>query len=440
MLSALFVYASFLWGCIEGLRRPWLGLVIYYGFVFLEPTWNWRWSIDPEFPFQKYLAICILAGLLLSGIRRARLTGPAFWSYLSLGGFLALAYISSLQSINPARSEIYLDILWKVIFFSLLTVWLIDTPRKLWILLWVIVICQGYNAYQINLYYFQDGFSRFAQSNWGDKGDNNVYSIYTVPVMAMAVSLTAYGRTMWQWALAGSIFVMQMHVLMLLESRGTMIGALVAAALYILLVKKNLRIWKTIIGSVVCGGILAGPSVVEEFSSAFKPRGELDASAESRFDVWMAGVEITQQYPLLGVGPDAGRYMVPAYYAPERDREHKALHNLLFEVSTGCGVPATILYLSFFGFIYLPCLKLYLFSGRQLPDWAATTCLAVACGVPGYWVGSMFSSGSLLESSYVMVALGACTLLMLRRQQEGEVLDAPSGPRTNWRLSSQPPA
>lgn len=440
MLSAFFVYALFLWGCFEGLRRPWVGLVIFYGFVFLEPTWNWRWAIDPEFPFQKYISACILTGLLFAGLRGQKIRGVPLVSFACLFGFLALAYISSFQSIAPETSERYLSVLWKVIFFAFLTTWLIDTPNKLWILLWVAVVAQGYNAYQLNLYYFQDGFCRFVYgTNWGTKGDSNVYSIYTIPVMAMSGALAVYGRTVKQQFVALSIFVLQMHALMLLESRGTMLAGLFMAALLVLLVKKTAKIWGVILAASFCGFLLAGPSVVEEFQSAFKSEDELDTSAASRKQLWKAGAIITAEYPMLGVGPNAGRFLVPDYLPPELHRQNKALHNLFFEISTGCGVPAAVLYVGFYVVVWIPCLMTFLCRRRGLPDWAAASCLAVSCGVPAYWLGSMFSSGALLESSYVLIATGASTMLMLRRLRLGEVLEPESGAEAG-RLVTSPAA
>jgi hypothetical protein len=36
--------------------------------------------------------------------------------------------------------------------------------------------------------------------------------------------------------------------------------------------------------------------------------------------------------------------------------------------------------------------------------------LAILCGIPGYWVASMFSSGALIESPYTLVSVGCATL------------------------------
>ncbi|MEM9413688.1 MAG: DUF5935 domain-containing protein, partial [Planctomycetota bacterium] len=197
-MSALFIYGLFVWGCVEGLRRPWAGLVMFFTFVALEPKWNWRWAIDTSFPYQKYLAACVVAGLCLQGFRRARVSGTAFSALACLIAFLGVGYIATLQSINFQYSLEYMSYVWKIVLMTTLTVWLIDTPRKIWILLSVLILCQGYNAFQINLQYFEDGFSRYAVNGWGVKGDNNTYSIFTVPFIAMSCGMAIYGRTLWQ--------------------------------------------------------------------------------------------------------------------------------------------------------------------------------------------------------------------------------------------------
>lgn len=416
MLGPILVYTLFAWGCFEGLRRPWVGLVVYYAFVTLEPDWNWRWSIDTTFPYQKYITGCMLLGLLFNGLKKARVTGLTKYSLYSLSAFVAIAYVSAFQSLNADYSFEYMGVIWKVALMAIITVWLIDSPKKLWILMWVVVICQGYNALQINLQYFQDGYCRYATNGWGGKGDNNVYSIFTIPVMGISAALSVYGKNNWQLVLAGFVFVLQLHVLLLLESRGTMIGGICLACIFAVCVPKSRRVWTVLAAAFFCAVLLTGPSVVDEFTSAFKSEGERDSSANSRFELWKAGATITKENPLLGVGPNAGRFVVPQYVDAE-GRDQKALHNLFFEISTGCGVLATLLYLAFFGLVFFPCLLLLRRKKHQLPDWAAVGTLAVVCGVPGYWVSSMFSSGALLESSYMLVAIGGVSIQIYQRME-----------------------
>ncbi len=418
MLGAILVYGLFVWGCVEGLRRPWAGLILFYSFVVLEPTWNWRWAINTTFPYQKYMAGCILLGLFLNGCRRSKVTGPTYYALACLVGFVGIAYLSTLQTLNLQFSLEYMGYIWKIVLMAVLTVWLIDSPKKLLILIWMVIVCQGYNAYQINLQYFQDGYCRYSVNGWGSKGDNNLYSIFTVPVMALAAAMAVYGRDVWQRTGAAAVMVMQMHVLMLLESRGTMIGGLVLAFIFAVIVPKTERVWRLIGIAALAGALLAGPSVVSEFSSAFSSDETRDSSADSRFLVWKAGAIITRDNPFIGVGPNAGRFLVPQYVPSESTREHKALHNLLFEISTGVGIPGTLLYLAFYGLIFWECLMLLRRKYHDLPDWAAASCLAVICGVPGYWAASMFSSGAVLESSYLLVSIGGAALMIHQRQEQ----------------------
>jgi len=254
----------------------------------------------------------------------------------------------------------------------------------------------------------QDGYSLYARTAWGVKVEDILYAIFSLPIMALSLSLAGCAKKSWQSILAFSVFILQMHMIMLLESRGSMIGGLFFSLLFFYFTPKSKRIW----GMMACGGLivalLAGPSVVREFSSSFDD--ELDGSASSRFEVWRAGISITADHPLLGVGPNAGRFLVPAF-VPSEKRDHKALHNLFFEISTGCGIPATTLYFGFFMIVWWSCVRL-MKQKYSLPDWFLPVALAVACGIPGYMLASMFSSGAVLESSYLLTGLGVASILV----------------------------
>ncbi len=430
MLGVLFVYPLFVATCVAALVRPYWGVLGFYTFVFLEPKWNWRWSIDGDIRFQLYIAACLLVGFLLSGMRGNTLNGWFKATVFSLLLFIGIAFLSASQTVYMDVSRKYLDNLWKIILVALIAMRVINTPRKAWIMLWLIVIMQGYNALRINEQYFIDGYSLYARRAWGVKGDNNLYSIFTVPAMAAAVGLFVHSSNVKQKSAAAFIFVLQAHELMLLESRGTMIGGIVLAATAFFLMPKTLITMRWVLAGVIviCG--LAGPSVVNEFTSAFVAEEERDSSASSRFAVWKAGAIITAEHPLLGVGPYAGQMLVPMYadehMADGYDR--KGLHNLIFEISTGCGIPAAILYMLFFLIPWWIAWRIYRHRKTTLPPETAACCLALACGIPGYLAASMFSSGALLESPYILIA--TCAGGIYSWQQANRVNHSGTQPRT----------
>ncbi|QDT62892.1 O-antigen ligase family protein [Calycomorphotria hydatis] len=425
-MGYFFVYALLAFFCLGGLYRPYIGVLGYYVFVLLQPEWNWRWSIPQGSGFQKYIAIAAVVGFVLHFFPGNRIRRTPLWACVALTVFLGLAYLSSIWSINPSLSQWYLGNIWKIVLLALLTVRVFDSSGKILALIWSTVLAQSYNAFQINLQYFQEGYSYAAKYGWGTSGDNNLYSILTVPMIGLTAALATESRVWWQKGIAGVILILQIHQIMLMESRGCMLGTLVMMALAGWWMRKDSMNLIAAALVVLAGIVLAGPPVIEEFTSAFEAGDNLDASAESRFKLWKAGLAITQDYPLLGVGPYAGSNLVPSYYEGGLEGSNKALHNLFFEISTGCGVPAMLCYCFFFVAIWWSLWRLWRRSRRQLPDWARIASLGVMVGLPGYWVSSMFSSGALLETSYLCAAMGGATLLVVyrdaARQQQSSVM------------------
>lgn len=413
MIGLAFVFGLFAWLIIEGLRRPWIGIIGFYGWIILEPEWNWRWSVPQDFRFQQYLAASTLLGWLFSGCRIQRLSPVARNACIALVVFLCLAFISNQQSIAPELSNFYMGNMWKIVLMAIMMIFLLDTPQKIWTALVVVAIAQGYSAFRINEQYFQDGFSLFAYRAWGTKGDNNLYSNLTVPLAAcsLAVAFNAKDKRLKYVMLI--IAVLQIHQIMLLQSRGAMIAGIITAAISTWMMPRNK--WNIRMVSVLAffSFALAGPSVVNEFSSVFAKEGERDSSAESRFTLWRAGWEITKDNPLLGVGPYAGQRLVPNY-TTNISSENKGLHNLFFEISTGCGVPAALCYMYF---LIASIIFFYRKPNRgAVVDYRISAVRhAVIPGLIGYLVASMFSSGALSESSYALSVIGLAASSVVSR-------------------------
>ena len=407
-LGIIFILVVWFVVVFRALQYPWIGIVGYAGFAVLCPTWNWRWGL-PELDYQKFLAGATLIGWMILGLRRQRMTRHGRYALLALSGYLLLSFISSLETINPLKTFLYMDTTWKIVLMAIIASLTLDSPKRLIILAWVLVISQGWNAFNINQMYYQYGIN-VNGFTWNHL-DNNTYSISAVPVMAIAFALMVTTKHRYGSWLAGLVFVLQMHQLMILQSRGTMLGALLLTAMAVYFMPKNRTSWTFVLGGLLAGIMLAGPSVVEEFSSSFKAGESLDSSAESRFSLWKAGAAIMQDYPLLGVGPWAGEVLVPQYYEGGlAGTERKALHNLFFEVGTGSGIPALAFYLAFFGIPWWRHLQLWRKERHQMPEWMRIINLATLSGIPGFWAASMFSSGALIESPYLMVVLSVASL------------------------------
>ena len=397
--------------CGIAIFKPIVGTVGFYFFALLDPIWNWRWVLSKDLGIQKWLFFATLIGVLLQWGTLGKTSKLGQRCILALIAFSCLAFTSGQLTAFPELSAWYNGILFRVFAMAGLGILTVTNPRHAFWLGLACVLGQGYNTLEINREYFQIGYCRYAYiTNWGYKGlDNNGYSILTVPVLAIALSIALCPGNLKLRAVAGMIGVLEMHQLMLMESRGSMIGAVLLGALAVFFVPKTKQSIALILAGVVGVGVLAGPPVVKEFMSSFAQEGELDSSAESRYSLWKAGTKLMLDHPWIGVGPNASRYYVPRYYEGGNVGDAKALHNLFFEVGCENGIPAVCI---FFAFYTLP--WLYVFQNRHHflkmgQKWSPSLCIAVLAGIPGYLLASMFSSGALIESSYILPII-ACGL------------------------------
>ncbi|MFN6162707.1 MAG: O-antigen ligase family protein [Planctomycetota bacterium] len=415
-MGFIVVYLLFALSCMLGLIMPPLGVAAFYFFNLLDPVWNWRWDITEDPGFQKWLALTLLAGFVQNRAWTYKFSRFSVYAIGCITTFLLLSYISSFFAVSSEKSNIYLDLLWRIVLVVSISLLVIVDEKRAILLAVACIFGQAYNSFQINLEYLQLGFCRYAyMANWGMKGlDNNTYSILTVPVLALSL---AFILSPWKWWIRGifaGIFCLQVHQIMMMESRGSMLGACLAAVIAVWYCpKKPVTVMVLIVGFLLVSS-LAGPPVIREFSTIFSEEEERDVSTESRFYLWKAGAGIIWDYPLLGVGPGNSSLVVPKYYDFKglQAGTEKALHNLFFEVMCENGVIAGSIYFAYFlvpwAFLFYKRKRFLYENPRQ-----CTLALGVIAGIPGYFLASMFSSGSLIESSYILPII-ACALLSIR--------------------------
>ncbi len=404
MLGPIFVFSLVAAIGFAALRKPAWGIIGFYGFYLLDAPWNWRWSLPEGLEYQKLLVALIFIGFVLSGCRIAKQAKASKRGIAAALLFYAVCTLSTAQSIAPESSNIFMEDFWKQLFVALLGILIFDNYKDLKTLLVVAALAQGYNAYQINLDYFETGIARFARlSTWGSAGlDNNTYSLLTVPIAGISMCLGLHSSKLWFRLLFFGVTLLQIHQIMLMGSRGCMLGSLPMFA-YILWksprTRQNIR---DLAITITCVFLLAGPTVVNEFASSFESKENRDSSAESRLYLWDAGLRITLDYPMIGTGPNASRHLVPSYYEGGLSTTNKALHNLFFDISCGTGLVGFFFYITFWFTPIIYLLRANI-ANTTIPMPLHS---AVIAGLIGYFVASIFSSGVLIESSYILVVTG----------------------------------
>lgn len=413
--------ASLVWlllaACVVGaIVRPWTGCVAYYGFALLQPHWNWRWAIPSDVGMQKYIAIATLLGFALTAGKWATLPRVPHIACAALLTFVTVAWIGMSRSVDLAASQHAFNAFWKIALMALVTIRLIDTEKKLWYLLWTVSIAHTYNALRITEDYLSQGYCQYVETGWGFGIGSNQAAIIAVCCSAVTAGLVVAEKTLFRKLLPVLMLGLQMHEIMLLESRGTMLGAVVMAMVVLSVMPRTGPNLSATLLAVLAAGVLAGPSVTSEFSTIFRDRENRDASAESRFYTWRAGFRVALEKPFVGAGFGASSALVPRYYAIDENSplaKWKNVHNLPIEVAADCGFPAAVCY--YVWFLAIPFGVMARFRSRGAGP-SSTHGAAVAAGVAnlagtsGALVATMFSSGMLVEAFYLLAVIGAASL------------------------------
>jgi O-antigen ligase len=202
-----------------------------------------------------------------------------------------------------------------------------------------------------------------------------------------------------------------------------MVGMIFGGVCLFAYTRKNFRTFAIFSATAICALALAGPSVIREFSSSFEEN--LDESAHSRFHIWSAGLNLTADYPLLGVGPFAGEKLMVAYYPVPTTKPAIHLHNLPLEIATGSGLVALIGYVAFF---FIPIYKLHKFlrQSTQIYTWQQGFASGTLASLLAYWLASLFNSGSLIEIPYIVVALAIAMVGIEENNTTTEQMHVPS--------------
>jgi O-antigen ligase len=403
MKGLLFTYALTACGAVVPLFRPYIGLLIYVAFAVLRPQEMWHFSLPPGGRYSLIVALGLLTGWVVNGCGRwsfGRATAVisallAFWAWIAVTGLVAP---------NKDVSFPYIENISKGFLPCLVAMTLIDSVRQLKQLAWTIVICQGYLAFEFNQQYL-DG--HIIPTMWKYAGlDNNGIAITMVTTLGLAFFLGLDADRWWMKLAAFGSAAMMAHVVLFSMSRGGMLAMLITSVVAFLLVPKQPKHLVFFLIAVVLGVRLAGPQVVERFSTIFVSAEERDGSGQSRIELTSALFNAASTNPIAGLGP--GHWQLHAH--EYGFTEGKAGHNTWATVAAEMGFPGLAALLGF----YLICMvRLWPMRSESYPafdPWLRPMARGVIASLTGFLVSASFVSIEGAELPYYIAIVGAGVL------------------------------
>ena len=419
MKGLIFTYSLTYGGAVIALLNPWYGLLAYICFAILRPSYLWHWSV-PHGNYSRILGIAMLVGWALHGCGNWRL-GRAKAIVVAFAAFCVLTTLSASQAeLNPTGAWYYVDLMAKIFLPFLVGITLIDSETKLKQLAWVLVLCQGYLAFEFNVEYYR-GANYFYKYGFGGM-DNNCNAIALVTATGLAFFLGIDADSWVPRAVALISAVLMLHAIFFFFSRGGMLALGISGLLAFVLIPRQPRHYLALVAILLIAFRLAGPEVRDRFSSIFADPEQRDASASARLEFWSYSWDMMRRNPVLGFGPNNFPAILNRDYKPGA---HNQAHSLWIQTGAENGIPAALCLISFFG---ITVVRLWPFArGRveQIDPFHTTAARMVVAAIVGYAVAAQFVSLEGLELPYYVILLGAGSLKLTSQiERPGDDIDS----------------
>lgn len=339
-------------GSLVALVRPYYGFLIYVCFSIIRPESLWHWSV-PAGNYSRFIAISFLIAWAINGFGNWNL-GGARRPTIMLAMFWIWSLLSTLFCQEPEMGLAFLESMTKIVLPAIAGLTLIHSRQDVYALAWTIAASIGYVAYDLNNSYFA-GYNRLSFDGFGGM-DNNSFTIALVTGVGFCFFLGLSETVWWRRYLAFAFAAFLTHAVFFSFSRGGMLGLIVVGLATAWLIPKSKKNIALMTLGVTLALAMAGTEVVERFSSIKKSSlagasgSEVDASAESRVELWGVCLKMTLESPLFGKGPDHFPLLVHFYdvkgTAGMRYNQGKEAHTLWLQIAAELGIPGvTFLFL-----------------------------------------------------------------------------------------------
>src|SRR5579884_571117 len=196
MKGLIFTYVTAYGGALLSLFDPYIGLLVYVCFALIKPEEMWFWAV-PQGNYSRVVALGLLVGWALQGFGRWNF-GRARVVVTMMVCYWLWGVVGMLICPDPGRAWVFVEGVFKIILPVLVGVTMIDSMAKLKQLAWVILLSQGYLAFELNLSYYA-GTHRV--DNYAGL-DNNSMAISMVTTVGLAFFLGLHASKWWQKGLA----------------------------------------------------------------------------------------------------------------------------------------------------------------------------------------------------------------------------------------------
>ena len=420
-MTILLFALAFVTSCLTALRWPIVGLLAYMVTYLIAPNRQW-WGEplqESGARFSMMLVLATAAGLLSQWRRiRSQLPGVVPHSQeILVVLFVIVVLLSRLWGVpidDSARdlSGISMaphDKMPKVAFFGFLLTTLAARYSQLRSVLWLLALVGG-------LYLGWDGYtaprSRFTNGRLdylggADFAESSAVGAHLVVVAVITGALFLKSRRLWQKGLSLLIGAFTLNAIVMTQTRAAFLGLIAAGIAAPFFAMKGKRL--IILGHLALAGAGAFYLTNDRFWSRIETinasEAERDESAESRFELWAAGMHMWQANP-MGVGAGSFYTVVGRYDSRYVGRD---CHNTYLRCLAELGIPGALI----FGLLVINAFVTLRRAARaaigtQHEQDIGWDCFGLQVALIGYLTAGVFMGLTYIEELWWFLCLPVC--------------------------------
>jgi hypothetical protein len=404
-ITALGFLAVFGVGCLITLKRPFIGLLLYFFVFYMHPPGKYWGTLLPEIRWTLVVAVLTLISVFIH--QKNKGDWLKFQESKLLIAFIIFVGAQFPFVLSSEWHQIYFILLVKLLILYFLLITIIDTKEKLVTVIKANLIGCAY----IGLTALQTHSSgRFERAGLPGIEDSNLLSIHVIPILVTGAFLflsNALKKKYWllvPLAFAGNLIIMA-------GSRGA-IATLAVTGLFLVVFsakefKGALIKWGAVV--LIALSFVSIDLIMTRIASIteVETSEQIDTSAQSRIVIINAQIEMFKKNMLMGNGHRTTLLLSPSYI-DERyltDTTIGALrgsHNLTMSILVDHGIIGAVLFfLIIFGVIRM---GLSVSKNKEYDRDLRLIMLGLTGGIFGLMVASQFSNSKVLEITIWIVA------------------------------------
>jgi hypothetical protein len=423
---------------VAALQRPIWGLALYFLTYFGDPA-SWWWG-DPieSIRWNLIASIVAIASLFIHTPPQFRKLSDA-WMEIILGLIVLNATVVHFGlAENLTISTKSYTLLTKFAVLAFLIKHTIRTPQDFLIFFLILTVAIGHIGYEVKINdqgkMIEGRLERVGPPTANSSNQLASLLVTTLPLMG---TLALFGRP-YQRIIATLAAPFAVNTVLLCNSRGAFLGALVSAVVYLILAPPRARRIALVIvlfGAIGTSFLIRDQRIVDRFFTTFAKPEQRDHSASGRLDFWKAGLRMLRDYP-FGTGGDGFKKVHGKKYrvAYGSNEDSRSVHNGYINEACEWGLQGAALRM----LIMFLAISKTIYVSRQLSRGGnagfGLAGSSIAAGLAAFLVTSTFGDHLDDEWGLWLVALASAYEVLYK---SGRIGTRPT-PYTIYRLQSMP--